>query len=361
MPLVPPYIKALQNYKPGKPISEARRDLGIHDIIKLASNENPQGPSPKALLAIQNAMRDLHRYPDALGFNLRQKIAGKFNVKIENVILGAGSEGIMSTIMRTFLLNDDELLSAKDSFIGFRVLAMASGRDIKWVPMKGYKYDLEEMAKRISDYTKIIYIANPDNPMGTYITKKEFEEFYSYVPDRTLIILDEAYYEFAINQNDYPDSMNYRHDNIITLRSFSKAYGLGGVRIGYGLAHEDLIQNLLKVKVPFEPSLLAQEAGLAALDDIEFLSKTIVINKKGNQLLTKGFDKLGIEYIPSTANFITTVWESENRASEISMNLLNKGIIVRHLTSFGWPNCIRISIGLEKENIRFIKTLKDLL
>ncbi len=361
MPLVPPYIKELQNYKPGKPISEAKRDLGINDIIKLASNENPQGPSPKAIEAMHNSMHNLHRYPDSLGFDLRNKIAKKFSVKIDNVILGAGSEGIMSTIMRTFLLNDDELLSAKNSFIGFRVLAMASGRKINWVPMQNYHYDLEKMALEISDYTKIIYIANPDNPMGTYITKKEFEDFYPYVPDRTLIILDEAYFEYAIGQANYPDSMNYRYDNIITLRSFSKAYGLGGVRIGYGLAHEDLIQNLLKVKVPFEPSLLAQVAGIAALDDTKFLSKTIELNQKGRKLLTTEFERLGIEYIPSAANFITTIWKSESIASNLSLALLKKGIIVRQLTSFGWPNCIRISIGLTKENKRLIQAIEELL
>ena len=170
----------------------------------------------------------------------------------------------MSTIMRTFLLNDDEIIGAAGSFIGFRVLANASGRKVHWVPMKDYRYDLGLMTKKISDYTKIIYIANPDNPMGTYIKKSDFDQFYADVPDRVLIILDEAYYEFAKSQKDYPDSMYYRYDNVITLRTFSKAYGLGGLRIGYGFAHEDLVQNLNKVKPPFEPSLPAQFAGIAA-------------------------------------------------------------------------------------------------
>ena len=303
----------------------------------------------------------MHRYPDASGYELRAKLADQFKVKINNVVLGAGSEGIMSTIMRTFLLTDDELISAKNSFIGFRVLANASGRRIHWVPMKNYRYDLEAMAARITDYTKIIYIANPDNPMGTYITKKEFDEFYKYIPERVLIILDEAYFEFANEIQDYPDSMAYRYDNVITLRSFSKAYGLGGIRIGYGLAHDELISNLLKVKVPFEPSLPAQIAGLAALDDSEFLLETIKTNKKGMRFFKEELDILGIEHIPSAANFITTVWESENQAIKLSKSLLAKGIIVRHLSSFGWPNCIRISIGIEKENNRFINSLKKIL
>ena len=361
MPLVPSYIKKLKSYKPGKPIEEVQRELGLKNIIKLASNENPLGPSPKALNAIQNSMIDSHRYPDASGYELRKKLSNRFNVNINNVVLGSGSEGIMSTIMRTFLLTDDEIVSAMNSFIGFRVLANASGNKIHWVPMNNYRYDLESMADKINDYTKIIYIANPDNPMGTYITREEFDTFYSYVPDRVLIILDEAYFEYAKSKEDYPDSMTYRYDNVITLRSFSKAYGLGGVRIGYGFAHDELINNLLKVKVPFEPSTLAQIAGDAALDDSDFLSKTIETNRKGMEYLKKQLKAIGVKYIPSIANFITTIWESESSATQLTEKLLEKGIIVRQLNSFGWPMHIRISIGLEKENQRFIKSLKEIL
>ena len=361
MPLVPSYIKKLKNYRPGKPISEASRETGIKDIIKLASNENPLGASPKAIQAIKDSLENIHRYPDASGYELRKKLADRFKVKVDNVVLGAGSEGIMSTIMRTFLLSDDELVSAENSFIGFRVLANASGKRIHWVPMKKYRYDLEMMATKITDYTKIIYIANPDNPMGTYVTRKEFDQFYQYIPERVLIILDEAYFEFADEIDDYPDSMTYRYDNVITLRSFSKAYGLGGVRIGYGLAHDELISNLLKVKVPFEPSFTAQVAGIAALDDPEFLLKTIKANKQGMKFFKQELNILGVEHIPSAANFITTVWESEEQSLKLSKSLLALGVIIRQLSSFGWPNCIRISIGTEEENNRFIKSLKTVL
>ena len=361
MPLVPSYIKKLKSYKPGKPIEEVQRELGLDDIIKLASNENPLGPSPKALSAIQNSMIESHRYPDASGYELRKKLSNRFNVNINNVVLGSGSEGIMSTIMRTFLLNDDELVSAQNSFIGFRVLANASGNKIHWVPMKNHHYDLESMADKITDYTKIVYIANPDNPMGTYITRKEFDAFYSHVPERVLIILDEAYFEYAESREDYPDSMTYRYDNVITLRSFSKAYGLGGIRIGYGFAHDELISNLLKVKAPFEPSALAQVAGHAALDDSGFLSKTVETNERGMNYLREQLEIIGVKYIPSVANFITTIWDSESRATELTKELLKKGVIVRQLNSFGWPAYIRISIGLEKENHRFINALKEIL
>ena len=361
MPLVPSYIKKLTSYKPGKPIEELERELGITNIIKLASNENPMGPSPKALEAMQSSMINSHRYPDASGYDLRKKLSGMHNVNIDNVVLGSGSEGIMSTIMRTFLLRDDELISAENSFIGFRVLANASGNKIHWVPMRHHRYDLESMADKITDYTKIVYIANPDNPMGTYITKKEFDNFYSHVPERVLIILDEAYFEYAQSKEDYPDSMTYRYDNVITLRSFSKAYGLGGIRIGYGFAHNNLINNLLKVKAPFEPSSLAQVAGLAALDDSDFLFSSIELNKRGMEYIKKELELLGVDYIPSVTNFITTLWESETKATLLSKNLLEKGIIVRQLTAFGWPACIRISIGLEKENERFIESLKQII
>jgi histidinol-phosphate aminotransferase len=361
MALVPSYIQRLANYKPGKPIAEAQRELGIQNFIKLASNENPLGSSPKGLAAIEHSMTNLHRYPDATGYELRTKLANRFNIKMENVVLGAGSEGIMSTIIRTFLLSDDELISAANSFIGFRVLANASGRRVHWVPMKNYRYDLEAMANKITDYTKIIYIANPDNPMGTTITRQEFDEFYKHVPERVLIILDEAYYEFAQNSPDYPDSMTYRYDNVITLRTFSKAYGLAGIRVGYGFAHESLIGNLLKVKVPFEPSLSAQAAGMAALDDVEFLANTLKINQEGMTFLKQEFDALGIEQVPSAANFITTVWDSEKTASKLTQDLLEKGVIVRQLTGFGWPNCIRISVGLESENQKCIASLKEIL
>jgi histidinol-phosphate aminotransferase len=330
-------------------------------VDKLASNENSLGPSPKAIEAMANSLSGLHRYPDISGFELRTKLANRFNIKIENVIIGGGSEGIMSTIMRTFLLSDDEIVSAANSFIGFRVLANASGRKVHWVPMKNYRYDLEAMAEKVTDYTKIIYIANPDNPTGTYITREEFEEFYVHVPERVLIILDEAYYEFAQSRDNYPDSMTYRYDNIITLRTFSKAYGLAGLRIGYGFAHDELIRNLMKVKEPFSPSLIAHTAGSAAMDDIKFLEKTLAINNDGYIFLQKELTSLGIETIPSVANFLTSIWETNTQALDITQSLLKKGVIVRNLKAFGWPNCIRISIGTADENGRFIDAIKSIL
>ena len=361
MPLVPSYIEKLENYVPGKPIEEVQRELGLKDIDKLASNENPIGPSPKALVEIEKSLKKLHRYPDASGYNLRNKLAKAFNIKMENVILGAGSEGIMSTIIRTFLMGNDELISASNSFIGFRVLANASGKKVHWVPMKNYRYDLKSMVNKLNNQTKIIYIANPDNPMGTYITSEEFDAFYLDIPERVLIILDEAYFEYAQSKEDYPDSMNYRYDNVITLRTFSKAYGLAGLRIGYGFAHDRLINNLMKVKEPFEPSLIAMVAGIAAMDDKDFLHKTLMLNRVGYEFLESNLSKLNITTILSVTNFITTVWESQKKANYITDALLQKGIIVRNLSPFGWANCIRISIGTEEQNNRLISELESIV
>jgi len=361
MPLVPKNIKELAPYKPGKPIEEVQRELGLTEIIKLASNENPLGPSLKAVEAISSSFHRLHRYPDASGYEMRTKLAKMFNVKMDNVVLGAGSEGIMANIMRTFLLPEDEIITAANSFIGFTVLARGSGKRVHWVPMKNYRYDLVRMADFINEYTKIIYLANPDNPMGTYCTVEEFDTFMEKVPSRVLIIMDEAYFEFASHLEDYPDSMHYRYDNVITLRTFSKAYGLAGVRIGYGFAHDEIITNIMKVKAPFEPSLVALSAGLAALDDTDHLNKTVKLVEDGMKFLSSKFDGLEIHHIPSATNFITTVWESPEQAKSICDESLKKGVILRPLNSFGWNDCIRITVGLQEENKKCIDVLKSIL
>ena len=279
MSLVPKHIKDLKPYVSGKSLTEFKREFGDLSSIKLASNENSLGASPKAIKRVQDAISTTNRYPDSSGYELRLALSEKYNLNIDNVILGAGSEGIKSNIMRTFLSNKDEIISSKNSFIGFRVLADASGFTAKWAPMKDYHYDLEAIANIIDSNTKIIYLANPDNPTGTYFNKKDFDNFMSYVPNRVLIILDEAYYEYVLDVSDYPDSMLYRYDNVITLRTFSKVYGLAGFRVGYGFSHKDLIGNLMKVKLPFEPNVLAQEAALGALEDNDFLLRSVDLVK----------------------------------------------------------------------------------
>jgi len=361
MSLVPKHIKDLMPYKAGKPIEEVQRELNLDYIVKLASNENPMGPSKKAINQIAEILNDTHRYPDSNGYELRNKLAKKFNLSIKNVVIGGGSEGIMSVIMRTFLNGKDEIIAAENSFIGFRVLANASGFKVNWVPTNDHKHNLDAMIKKINDNTKVIYLANPDNPTGTYFSKKEFEKFMKYVPSRIIVLLDEAYFEYACHIHDYPDSMHYRFDNVITLRTFSKAQGLAGFRVGYGFAEERLVENLMKVKLPFEPSSLGQYAACVAMDDFEHLENSIKINNSEKQRLIDFFELKKLSYIPSVTNFITLEFNAESEAFSFCENLLKRGIILRHLIGFGLSKCVRITVGIPEENDFLIKNIEELL
>lgn len=349
MPLVPPYIESLRPYEAGRTLESVRRQYGLSRIAKLASNENPLGASPKAVDAMARSLESLNFYPNG-GLDLREVLARAFELKVENVIAGSGSEGIMSNIIRTFLGDDDEVLTTEAAFIGFQVLARSRGVTYRTVPYRDWHYDLPALAQAINPQTKIIYLANPNNPTGTIFTRHEFDEFYRHVPERVLIILDEAYFEYAKDNPRYPDSMQYRYDNVITLRTFSKVYGLAGARIGYGFAHDELIRNLLKVKLPFEPSTPAQEAGIAALADKEFLHRSLELNARGLRFLTEGLRDCGLTVVPSEANFVMAVLASEEAASQLFEKLLAQGIIVRPLRAFGLPNCLRISTGTDEEN-----------
>ncbi|PYV08073.1 MAG: histidinol-phosphate transaminase [Acidobacteria bacterium] len=358
MPLVPPYIEALRPYEAGRTAEEIRRAYGVETVVKLASNENPLGPSPLALAAIRRALESLNVYPDG-GSELRRVLAEQFDLKVDNVIVGSGSEGIMSTIIRAFLCDEDEVLTTEAAFIGFQVLARSRGVRYRTVPYRAWHYDLPALAAAVNERTKIIYLANPNNPTGTIFTRHEFDAFYRHVPERVLIILDEAYFEYAKDNPRYPDSMHYRYDNVITLRTFSKIYGLAGVRIGYGFAHEDLIHNLLKVKLPFEPSVLAAAAGVAALGDKEFLHRSLECNARGLRFLTDALAGLGLEVVPSEANFIMVVLPGEEEARHLFEELLRRGVVVRPLAAFGLPRSIRISTGADAGNRRCVEAIRD--
>lgn len=359
--LVPEYIERLVPYQPGKPISEVQREFGLTRIIKLASNENPFGPSPLALEAAKGALSDSHYYPDAAAYELRMALTQVYKVKFENTIVGAGSEGIMANIVRTFLHDDEEVLTSEGTFIGFMVLARSQGVKINLVPLSDYSFDLDAMAQAITPRTKIVYLANPNNPTGTLFTRAAFERFYAKVPPHVLIIQDEAYHEFVGPEATYPDSQLYRYDNVITLRTFSKAYGLAGLRVGYGLAHESLIKQLLKVKLPFEPSAIAQGAALAALEDRAFLERTVDNNASGLARFYGAFAKLGVKHVRSWANFVMLDMLTADRARFISAKLLERGIVVRPLAAFGLPHCVRVSVGTLDENDVFLKEFEDLL
>ena len=359
MPLVPPYIESLEPYKAGKPIAELQKELGIKNVIKLASNENPIGSSPLALEAMKHHFDALHLYPNG-GLDLREVLAERFRLKVGNVIAGSGSEGIMSNIIRAFLCDDDEVLTSEGTFVGFYLLARSRGVKMVLVPLRDYHFDLTAMAAAITSHTKIIYLANPNNPTGTIFTKAEFDAFMKKVPDHVLIILDEAYFEYAQDNAAYPDSMQYRYDNVITLRTFSKIYGLAGVRIGYGFAHDVLISNLLKVKLPFEPSTLAQVAGIAALQDTHFVHRSLDVNESGKRYLIPTLREIGFTVVSTDANFVLVPLEAEREVNQMYDELLRRGIIIRPLRAFGLPHCVRITIGTEEQNVALVHALQSI-
>jgi histidinol-phosphate aminotransferase len=361
MPLVPENLAALVPYQPGPSIEEVMRSHGLSRVVKLASNENPLGPSPRALAAAQATLADCHRYPEPGAPDLRAALARRFAVKQANVIVGAGSEGIMSVIMRTFLCNDDEIVAAAGGFIGFQVLARASGRKVHWVPMRDHRHDLPAMADAINQHTKIVYLANPDNPTGSYFTATELEAFMARVSERVLVILDEAYFEYVCATPDFPDSMGYRYDNVITLRTFSKVHGLAGLRVGYGFAHDELITNLYKVQLPFELSRPAQRAALAALDDEEHVGRSVTLAQQGLLQVHEALCHLGLAPLPSAGNFLFVPLCDAATAAGAAAALLARGVIVRPLAAFGWPTALRVTMGLAEENAFFVHCLEEVL
>ena len=360
--LVPDYIKDLKIYKAGKPIEELAREKNLSRISKLASNENPLGPSPFAIKEMTNALWSVHRYPDMFGFEVKRDLVKQFELKFENVILGNGSEGIMAYIMRAFVQPGDEFLTAENTFIGALILAKASGMKVVATPRTSdMRYHVKNMIDSITEKTRIIYIANPDNPTGTYINVNEFDELMAQVPKYCIVILDEAYFEFAKDDSNYPNSMNYRYDNVITLRTFSKAYGICGIRIGYGFAHEDFIENLHKVKLPFEPSLIAQKGALGALKDQPHLKRTLKNNKKRYKECFEYLEKEGFRPIASLTNFICFKTGSAEKSQWLYEELLNHGVIIRPLAANGMPEYMRISLGKKSEMEHFYEAMKLIL
>lgn len=360
--LVPEYIRNLKPYQAGKPISEVAREKGLTKISKIASNENPLGPSPFAIKEMTQGLWDLHRYPDMHAYELKSALSNIYKLKRENIILGNGSEGIMSYIVRAFIQPGEEVLTSEKTFIGFYILAHSVGANLIKVPLTSdYRFDVEAMAKKITTNTKIIYIANPNNPTGTYITKNEFDYLMKFVPEHVLVILDEAYFEFAKGQLDYPDSMDYRYDNVITLRTFSKAYGLAGIRVGYGFAHEDLITNLHKIKLPFEPNLIAQLGACGALNDSPHLGRTLKNNKKRYDQTMDFLRQQDFSPISSVTNFITFKTGSSEASDWLFENLLNHGVIIRPLKVNEMPEYVRVSLGTKLEMQHFYEAMEKVL
>ena len=346
---IPKHIQNLQPYKAGKPIDELAREKGLKKIVKLASNENPLGPSIKALEVIKKSMGELHRYTNPSAYKLVNAIAKKYNKKPSQIVTGSGSDSLIQYIVSAFSEPGDELLTSQGTFIGWYVNVNKYGFNSVEVPLRNYHFDLEGILNSITQKTKIIYLANPNNPTGTMFTKDEFEIFLSRVSQNILVVLDEAYTVYAESTPDYPNGLKYEKDNLIVLRTLSKAYGLAGLRIGFAFGPEYLIKEIYKVKLPFEPNHLAQEAAIAAFEDEEFLNKTVELNKKSLAKMVKTFYELGIEQVSTAANFILLVFPTEEFAFDFNEECLNKGLIVRHVKSFGIPNGIRINSGTMEE------------
>ncbi|MGI9533615.1 MAG: histidinol-phosphate transaminase [Thermodesulfobacteriota bacterium] len=354
------HVKDLIPYVPGKPVEELEREYGIKDSIKIASNENPLGPSQLAIKAVKEALINVHRYPDGDSFYLKEKLASFLDVKSENLIIGNGSNEVIEIVARTYLSPDDEAIYGEHAFIVYPIVTQAIGARHVVSPMPDLIHDLKDIESRISGKTRIIFLANPNNPTGTIFNRVEFEWFLSVVPDDVLIIADEAYFEY-VNDEDYPNSLEYHNEypNLITVRTFSKVYGLAGLRLGYAVASEKIISYVNRVREPFNVNSLAQVAAIAALDDHEHVTSTNEINQIGMKFLEQNFTDLDINFIKSYTNFILIDLKID--PMPVYNKLLKEGVIVRPVGGYGLKTHLRITIGTEEENNRFITALKKVL
>ncbi len=360
-PLVPEYIETLLPYVPGKPIEETEREYGITGVIKLASNENPLGPSRLAIEALERAARSVHLYPDGSSFFLVQRLAQYLGVQPNQVFVGNGSNEIIELLIRTFTTPDDEALLCRGSFLMYKVALQSHGRRFVEVPMRsGFRYDLEAMAARITSKTRMIFLANPDNPTGTAFSRAELDAFLVKVPPEVLVILDEAYFEY-VDWSEYPNGLDYfrDHPNMVVLRTYSKIYGLAGVRLGYGVMQAPLTGYLNRTRMPFNLSSLAQAAGVAALDDVEHLRTTRDTTHRGLRYFEEALPKLGVTVPHSHTNFVFA--DFGKPTSLIYEQLLRRGVITRPVNGYGFPNALRISVGLRTQNERLVKALEEVL
>lgn len=358
---VPQHIAELVPYPPGKPLEELEREYGIKNSIKLASNENPLGPSPLAVSAVHRALASLHRYPDGSGYYLRRRLSEKYRIPFDGILLGNGSNEIIELAIRTFVEPGDEVILPAPSFLVYKLAVQAAGGKIVTIPLTDFCIDLEKTAEAVTPRTKIIFVNNPNNPTGSIVRKPQFEAFLKAVPERTIVVLDEAYIEF-VNERDVPRGFDYVGENgpyVLVARTFSKAYGLAGLRIGYGVMHPLVADYLNRVRQPFNTGTLAQAAALAALDDEDFLQRTRRVVAEGLEYLYREIEKLGLSPMPTQANFFLIPVPIDAR--RIHEAMLREGVIIRPMNSYGMPNCIRINAGLPEENERLVQALKKVL
>src|SRR5262245_22158075 len=355
--LVPEWIRSLTPYTPGKPIEELERELGIRDSIKLASNENPLGPSPKALAAIADALRDLHRYPDGSAFHLKRRLAERNRVPVEELFVGNGSNEL---VVRTFLRPGDEAVVADQAFVVYRLVVQGAGGRACVVPLRDYTHDLDAMAAAIGPRTRVVLIGNPNNPTGTIVRRPEWERFLAAVPPGVVVVADEAYAEY-VEDPAYPDTIHERGDDrvpVVTLRTFSKLYGLAGLRIGWAVAPRAVADAIDRLRQPFNVNSLALTAALAALEDEEHVRRTLAVNRDGMAFLRRELPALGIEHVPSAANFILV---RVGNGARVYDALLRRGVIVRPMDGYGFPEHVRVTVGTATENERFVAALRAVL
>ena len=356
---VPEYIRSLIPYEPGKPIEEVEREYGISGSVKLASNENPLGPSPRALAVLRERLPELHLYPDGDCFYLKRALAQKLGVQPDRLIFGNGSNEIIELAARTFMRPGDEAVMAEQAFVVYELIVQAVGGKRKTVPLKNFTHDLAAIADAVTPQTRLVFLANPNNPTGTIYRRHDWQAFLERISPDVLVIVDEAYFEY-VEEADYPNSLDYhaRHPAILTLRTFSKLYGLAGLRIGYGIGAKGVIALMQRVRQPFNVNAPAQWAALAALDDTEHVQRSLGVNQQGVKYLQTEFARLGLSYIPSQANFILV---RVGNGPEVFQRLLQQGVIVRPMVGYKFPEHVRVTVGTMAQNQKLIGALERLI
>ncbi len=345
-------------YIAGKPIEETKRQLGLKQVIKIASNENPLGPSLRAVAAIRKSLSGINRYPDSQGYYLKKRLAKVYRLEPSYFSLGNGSDELIDTLIKTFVEEDEGIMTADTTFLEYKIIARVLGRRVITVPLRYFKYDLESFRRKLDKKVKLIFIANPNNPTGTYVTKFELEDFIRDLPEDVLLVLDEAYDAF-IDVDDFPSSLRYiQRSNVIVLKTFSKAYGLAGLRLGFAVARPQVISYMERVRQPFNVNL-AQQAGLAALEDKKFLERTRRVVWEGKSYLVAQLKKMGLATVPSVANFVLI--DCQRDSLDVFKEMLKCGVIVRDMKQYGLNNFIRVTVGTRKENEKFIRALKKVL
>ncbi|HEB57973.1 MAG TPA: histidinol-phosphate transaminase [Gammaproteobacteria bacterium] len=360
-----PGVRRLQPYQPGKPIEELERELGITNIIKLASNENPLGPGAKAKAAVTAASAELARYPDGNGFALKQRLAARHGVDMVQITLGNGSSDPLEFVVRALVQPGDEVIFSQHAFAMYPIVTRAAGGSAVVTPARDWGHDLDAMRAAITARTRVIFIANPNNPTGTWLDGEALRAFIAAVPEHVVVVVDEAYFEYAsapaMALDGYPDASRWLADfpNLMVTRTFSKAWGLAGLRVGYGLSHPDLADLMNRIRPPFNVNSVALAAAEAALDDVDHLAESIAVNVAGLRQLTTGLAALGLDVIPSAGNFLSV--RVGEKAMPVYERLLRAGIIVRPVENYDMPGYVRITVGLEEENQRCLDTLASIL